>query len=449
MKRLNLLITILIVVIAIATVDYLRTAHRKANANGEQTNAAKQMAEEAKNQQNEDMEKLRQLEIAHADSLALPKALALGKDNQHLAILLNKYLTSEGGNTFISPFSISSALSMAYFGARNQTKAEMQKMFGYQQNDPELVNRYQALNLILNHASSNQETSLNTANSIFIRKIKEISLLPEYNQSLKTGFDSQAYALDFEKSNESAKFINDWVEKQTRKRIKDIVDPSQVASSQAIIVNAIYFKSRWQKPFELESTKAGSFYTSVKGSRTVKQVQLMHQVDNFNYHDLGNLQVVELPYKNPALAMLILLPKTKTAAAPKISEKLLQQIFTNEKTAKIDLFLPKFTLHTNYILNGALQKMGMQLPFNQELADFRGIMDMQLYISLVIHKAFLEVDEKGSEAAAATAISMMSGMGMHPKEVPPILFRADHPFTLLIAHKPSQSILFLGEIYAP
>lgn len=433
MKRIVVLLVSISVVTIISTISIIYSA--------------KQRAVDSKQQLNNDDDSGAG-NATSADSATINKALKIGKTNHRMAVLLSRHMKSNKPNEFYSPFSISSALSMTFLGAQNMTKSEMQEVFGYKQSDQELVKHYQALNALINQDSEGKITSLNVANSIFIRKTKGQKLLPAFIADLRTGFETQAFTLDFSKSKESVDFINKWVEKQTNNKMKNFVNPTHLERAQTILINALYFKSRWIAPFQEVDTKLDIFYASVEGNQNPKQVQLMHQIDFFDYIDLGSFHVVELPYTCTDLAMYVWLPKDKNADPPEISSKTLEQIFQNMVWKEVDLYLPKFTMHKTYNLKPTLQAIGMKIPFDSERADFGRIMNIPLFISEVLHEAFVEVDEKGTEAAATTEAIEGCGASFSEPSLPQ-LFRVDHPFTFTIVHNPSQSILFVGKVQDP
>jgi serpin B len=218
-----------------------------------------------------------------------------------------------------------------------------------------------------------------------------------------------------------------------------------------LLTNAIYFKGDWTRKFDEAATKRATFHL---GLFNKVQVQMMHQQAEFAYAKVGGVQVLELPYGSRDLSMLVLLPR-RTCGLAKLESRLslgeLNQWGTALVPQTVKVFLPRFCLTEQFGLADALRSMGMASAFSDTQADFSGISDQRpgLYVSDVIHKAFLDVNEEGTEAAAATAVTMaLRCSGFHrPPPIP--VFRADHPFVFLIRHNESGSILFMGRVVNP
>ena len=275
-------------------------------------------------------------------------------------------------------------------------------------------------------------------------------MLPDYLALLDKNFGAGLKEVDFAGDAEGArKAVNAWAEKETREKIKDLLLPGAVQpATRVILTNAIYFKGKWTEPFKKDQTKDADFFLAPDKKVSAP---LMNLTERFPYFDGGAFQALEMPYAGDALAMVILLPREKDGLAA--LEKSLTAAKFAEWTAKlvrreVVVAVPKFKMTSTFMLGGTLAAMGMPLAFQACNADFTGITGGKepFWIGEVIHKAFVDVNEEGTEAAAATAI-MMLGAAM--PAAPPPVFRADHPFVFLIRDKRSGCILFVGRVVNP
>jgi serpin B len=256
--------------------------------------------------------------------------------------------------------------------------------------------------------------------------------------------------VDFINSKEREKArtkINKWVEKKTKKNIKDFLSSGMLDSeTRLVLINAIYFKGNWANQFKKSATQKQDFYLSSDGR---VQAPLMFQKEDFRYAETDALKVLELPYKGEDLSMLVFLPKAKDGL-PELEHELTSKNMTewqrNLHKIEIEVYLPKFTFNSEFQLAGTLSNMGMPAVFGPD-ADFSGITENDnLFISNVIHKALVEVNEKGTKAVAVTGLSgIMSALD----PTPPPVFRADHPFVFLIKDNSTETILFLGRMSNP
>jgi len=247
------------------------------------------------------------------------------------------------------------------------------------------------------------------------------------------------------------------VEGKTNNKIHDLIPAQAITEdTKLVLVNAVYFNSRWQIPFEISATVDGDFATSNGETKTAR---LMDQIDDFNYMsqdtELGGSQLLELPYKFSEVSMIVILPKKETGLQSLennlTSEALESALNKLQTSTRVHVTLPKFKVESSFSLADRLKSMGIKAAFDGNAADFSGISSAaRLTISKVEHKVFVDVDEKGTEAAAATAVLMMAGMAMNEAPPPPpIEFRADHPFLFLIRHNQSKAILFFGRVTDP
>ncbi len=349
------------------------------------------------------------------------------------------------GNLFFSPYSISTALSMTYEGAEGITAEEMENTLYIPSDDkirrPAIAAVYNQLN------KQDAEYRLNTANALWPQK--EYPILQEYKDVVEQYYGGKATNLDYQNNTEqSRQTINSWVEDKTNNKIKNLfVKGSLTPATRLVLTNAVYFKGDWAKQFDKNNTREEVF--KIAEDNTVK-VPMMRQTDNeaeFKYSEIDNLQVLEMPYKDKELSMTVFLPKDNNMEF--LEENLNQEKIKEWKDSlnkrRVDVYMPKFTFNTKYNLNEPLKELGMPSAFSAS-ADFSGITGgRDLFISLVIHQAFVDVNEEGTEAAAATGVAMKETTA--PINIPE--FRADHPFIFMIQDTENQHILFMGKVVNP
>jgi serpin B len=290
---------------------------------------------------------------------------------------------------------------------------------------------------------------------------KDFHFLDDFLKLTKDDYAAGFHPVDFKAAPEAVRLtINQWVETQTESKIKDLLPPRSVNSTtRLVLTNAIYFKGDWQTQFDKASTKDEDFHLSMTqtvGAQTVAtqtiKAPLMHIQDKFRYFNGGTFQALDIPYKSAELSMIVLLPND-AGGLPALEQSMtaanVQQWLNQLRPGqKVILTLPRFKMTRQFELAGTLGALGMAQAFQQGRADFSGMTaNRDLWISAVVHKAFIDVNEEGTEAAAATGIVMRS-MAMQ-REQPPIVFRADHPFVFLIRDNVSGSILFMGRVADP
>lgn len=371
---------------------------------------------------------------------------AVVEANNQFAFDLYGRLKDNGGNVFFSPYSISTALAMTYEGARDQTADEMATVMHFPTDASVRGPAYARLYNLLN--GPGKPYNLSTANALWAQY--DYPFLSDYLDTVSKYYGGKATNLDFKtKTEESRVTINDWVAGQTNNRIQNLIPQGILTDmTRLVLTNAVYFKGKWTDPFLSTNTKEADF--KVSPGSTVK-AQMMTKRDGFKYAETGDLQVLELPYSGFNLSMLVLLPKGDGTSA-------LEGMLTPQNLAgwtgsmqyeDVELYLPKFKFETKSYLAENLKAMGMPTAFSDS-ADFSGMDGTQeLSIAEVIHQAFVEVNEEGTEAAAATAVVMVA-TAMQPSEpIEPIVFRADHPFVFLIRERTTGSILFLGKVSNP
>jgi serpin B len=366
-------------------------------------------------------------------------AIAVNGSNQ-FALDFYAQLKDEGKNIFFSPYSISVALAMTYEGARGKTAEEMQSVFHFPENDS--LRRSAFAWLYNNMNKEEKEYILSTANALWAHE--GYKFLDEYFDLIERYYMGKVTNLDFvNEAEKSREKINAWVEEQTNGKIKDLIPKGKINEwTRLVLTNAIYFKGNWLKQFDKDKTKEWDF--RVSSDKTVKVPMMSMPGETFNYTATQDLQILELPYNGEDLSMLILLPKE--GSMDSLEEALTLENLANWRNSlteyEIDIYVPKFKFETKYDMNQILMDLGMPTAFSDK-ADFSG-MDgtRRLSIGFVIHQGFVEVNEKGTEAAAATAV------GMIETSVPPS-FVADHPFIFLIQDRDSGNILFLGKVVDP
>jgi serine protease inhibitor len=374
-------------------------------------------------------------------------APAVVEGNTDFALDLYRELKNTKGNLFFSPYSISTALAMTYAGARENTAKQMADVLHFPPGQKEFHSVFGQLESLLNEVQNQGDVRLNVANSLWPQE--GYPFLEEYLSLVKKHYGVVIMPSDYQRAAEKArKNINQWVEEKTRDKIKNIIPPGILnALTRLVLVNAIYFRGNWASQFDDSRTKEDTFY--LLSGKTV-QTPLMAQEKVFAYGDEEFLQVLELPYVGGSLSMIVFLPKEKDGLLQlekQLTAANLRMWASGLRKQKVKVFLPRFKMTSQFVLAKTLAAMGMHDAFNPNKANFSG-MDGRLhwlYIGAVLHKAFIDVNEEGTEAAAATA-TLLGRVKMAPQ--PPI-FRVDHPFIFLIRENTTGSILFLGRVMDP
>ena len=350
-----------------------------------------------------------------------------------------------GGNLFFSPYSISTALAMTWAGARGETEKQMAEVLHFTLPQVQLHKAFGSLEKQLNEAGEEDRYELSVANALWGQA--GLNFLEEFLALTEKNYGAGLREVDFARKAEEARLIiNAWVEEKTKEKIKDLIKPGVLDRlTELVLTNAIYFKGDWLNQFDKKQTREEPF--KLKRHEQVK-VPMMHIKDKFKYWANDKLQVLELPYEGEELSMIILLP-VKVDGLAEVEKSLtiekLDEWTKGLRKQEVVVYLPKFKMTTDFELAEYLKKMGMLDAFGGD-ADFSGMTgDKSLFISNVIHKAFVAVDEEGTEAAAATAV----GMRLTSVPAPPKVFRADHPFIFIIKDIRSKSILFMGRVMNP
>lgn len=374
-----------------------------------------------------------------------PEVNALVDGNNDFGMTLYQRLAQKDGNLFLSPYSISNAFGMTYAGAKGNTAAEMKTTLRFNLADERLHPAFAKLIASLDAAGKKKPFQLTIANRLWGQK--DYGFLPAFTDIGKKHYGAGLEEVDYINATEDArKAINAWVEKQTKDKIKDLVPPGVLDDkTRLVLTNAIYFKAPWLSPFSPKQTKQGTF--DLGNGKTVK-ADMMHQNQRTSFADLGAFTAVQLPYEGYEQSMVILLPKKKNGLADlekNLTAANLKAWLGKLSTHQVDLAIPKFKMTAEFRLKEILQEMGMKDAFAAGKADFSGMATREkLYISAVLHKAFVEVNEAGTEAAASTAIVV--GATSLPQ---PATFHADHPFVFLIRDQRTGSILFVGRVADP
>lgn len=370
---------------------------------------------------------------------------AVVSGNSEFAFDMYKTLSAvdEGKNILFSPLSISTALSMTYAGARGNTEKQIAEVMHF---DLPQVDQHAAFALLSKklQAPDAKGYQLKVANSLWGQR--DFPFTADFLALIEKHYDGGFNVVDFAGDTEgSRQIINRWVEQNTADKIKDLLQKDNLSSlTRLVLTNAVYFKGDWAAKFKPEQTRTAQFY--VKPDQTV-DVQMMHQTGRFQYAATDGVQILEMPYAGDDLSMVVLLPETGIKEfSAKVGPDQLNEWLGRMSERQVSVFLPKFKFEARYGLGNLLSDMGMQDAFNLPPADFSGMTGgKHLYITAVIHQAVIEVNEEGSEAAAATAVVM----GI--KSILPRFdeFRADRPFVFLIRHKPTGTILFMGQVANP
>ena len=357
---------------------------------------------------------------------------------------------SEDDNLFLSPFSISSALALTYEGAKGETADQIRSVFYFPENIDTLRNGYLDVNTGINAGDPDYE--LNVANALWAEETYQF--LEDYINTAETYYSAETTNLDFiNQPEESRVTINDWVAEKTNNKIEDLIPEGMIDSlTRLVITNAIYFKGTWVLQFDENMTAEADFTTP---SGEIVTVDMMKRTDDdaiYGYAETDDLQVLEMPYENETgkkLSMIVLLPKENDlqAAEDALTEGEFEEIVGSIESQQVKVYFPKFKLETEYQLSDTLSEMGMPIAFTSA-ADFSGMDGTTgLSISDVVHKAFVEVNEEGTEAAAATAVVIRLTAAVEEEPVP--VFMADHPFIFLIQDDETGNILFIGRISNP
>ena len=372
--------------------------------------------------------------------------------NNAFAFDLYAKLSGQTGNLFFSPYSVETVLAMTYAGARGNTATQMAAVLHLPSGD--VAGGFSSLvGSIQSDGKASPGLQLNIANSIWAQQ--GLPFQNTFTNTVRNQFDAYINQVDFQTAAEAARQkINDWVAQQTINKITNLIPEGGISSdTRLVLANAVYFKARWDQPFDKSATNQQLFHL---GASQTELVPMMHEEHEFYYADTADLQMLELPYAGGKFSMIVLLPKKidgLAALEKSLNQTLLKQLMTQSVgsiATDVAVSLPKFTLTTATMdLTDQLQQLGMTDAFSPDAADFQGIAgpDEKLVISALFHKAYVNVDEEGTVAAAASATVMLGETA--EEQPPPIEFTADHPFLFLIQDNDTGAILFLGRMEDP
>ena len=346
-------------------------------------------------------------------------------------------------NFFFSPFSISTAFSMAYEGARGNTAAQMIEAFDFPQDDKTRWNDMSETMKRLNHEKGFY--ALDVANGIWLSDIHETN--PEYVDIVTTHYNGTAKSVDFV-GNQGVDEINQWVKEKTRDKIQKILEHGSTDYlTLLVLTNSIYFNGEWANKFSPNNTSEESFWTG--NGNTVNAQMMKIPADMFNYAETGTVQILEMPYLGHDISMLVILPKDKNGLdflEMSLDSDKIDEFRNMMERQSLTVHIPKFGFESDYDLIPLLMELGVRDAFDRDSANFAGMTDKQVFLSKVKHKAFVDVHEKGTEAAAVTALVVQNTSG--PPE-PRHEFIADHPFVFVIQEKATGEILFVGRVVDP
>ena len=357
-----------------------------------------------------------------------------------------KQLARSEENLSLSPFNIATALSMALTGARGQTAQQIQSVL-HLRYDAAYDAALAALLADLAKAGNNGGNQLLTANGLWVQK--GFAVQPAFENTLANSYQAPPTLVDFLRASETARSqINAWSEEHTKGKIKDLFPAGSLdARSRLVLTSAIYFYGQWQTPFVTSRTQPGPF---ILPTGATGEANFMNQTSHFGYAETPSAQILEMRYAGTGIVFDVLLPKT-ISSLPNLEKSLTKDTLSawlgKLSTRKVQVSLPKFRAESEFSPGKALSMMGMPTAFTDK-ADFSGISPKgNLLISEVVHKSFVDVSERGTEAAAATGLAMALTSVRSPDEV--VVFRADHPFLFLIRDTRTEVILFIGRLTNP
>jgi serpin B len=338
---------------------------------------------------------------------------------------------------------------MAYAGARGETATQVAKTLDFTLPPAQL---HPAMGALLKDLNAPHATyQLHVADALWAEK--DFAFLPDYLKLMSADYGAGFNPVDFKTAPEAARAtINKWVEQKTENKIQDLIPAGALTpATRLVLTNAIYFKGNWETQFDKTATQVEDFQLTAE---TTIKTPLMHRQGEFKYLNGGSFQALEIPYKSGELSMIVFLPNDVDGLAA-LEQKLTpanagKWMSGMQAGRKVILTLPKFKMTRQFELAGTLGSMGMPLAFERAGADFSGMTGKKdLWISAVLHKAFVDVNEEGTEAAAATGVIMRNAMARRPEPEVPIVFRADHPFVFVIRDNASGGILFMGRVTDP
>jgi serpin B len=374
----------------------------------------------------------------------------LSQANAAFAFDLYQAISRQSGNLFLSPYSVSTALAMTFAGASGETANQMASTLHFTLPQERLHAAFNAYALALkaraDQTAEGTPFELNIANALWGQQ--GFGFQAAFLDLLAENYGAGLRLVDYASDPEAArKQINQWVSVETKGKIQDLIPSGAIdAMTRLVLSNAIYFKAAWMHPFDPQATTNDPFH---KLDGSVSRIPMMHQTQHAGYLVEQGYTALELPYQDGGFSMLILVPDVGQfeAIEAKLNSDMIQHIVDGMSYGEVNLSLPKFSYDASFELNRPLAQMGMPDAFDPQRADFSAMDGRQdLYIGAVLHKAFVSVDEQGTEAAAATAV-IMELMSAPAGE--PVTITVDRPFIFLIRDQQSGSILFMGRVVDP
>lgn len=365
--------------------------------------------------------------------------------NTQFALSLYAQLRVNPGNLFFSPYSISTALAMTYAGAREETKAQMSQVLHFTE-QAGIHRAFAQLQARMEEIDQSSAVTLRIANRLWPHQ--SYPFLQPFLDICRTQYGAAFVPVDYNEPETARQTINNWVAQETNDKIRELLPPGLLDElTRLVLTNAVYFKGNWASQFDKGQTVAAPFWI---GPEESVDVPLMQQQTTVPYSETAALQIVELPFAGDDLALILLLPKARDGLR-RIEESLsaadLDRWLGQLRPREVDLCLPRFRVNSSFRLDSALRTLGMAAAFDDAKADFSGMdgRSQWLYIGAVLHQAFMEANEEGAEAAAATAVVMKT----RSMPQPPLVVRADHPFLFLLREKQTGSLLFMGRVVNP
>lgn len=351
----------------------------------------------------------------------------------------------QSGNYVVSPLSAQQALSMVAVGAAGETRSEMDRVLGFPDDVSLRDARIAEVMKTLAAIGRDGAVTLDVANRVWVEQ--QYRLLPSFRADIERLFSGGFETGDFRGNAESCRgVINAWVEERTRNRIQNLIPPGAVNPlTRLVLVNAVYFYGEWESRFDPTRTRREPFLNGVTGNHA----ELMRQTVSVPYREEDGLQVCALPYRDRRVSMVLLLPRAGglDPLEQRVGREGFDRVAGELETRRVEVFLPRFKVESQFELGATLKDMGMRSAFDDS-ADFSGMTGTRdLYISRVIQKAFIEVNEKGTEAAAATGVIMLTRAA--PRQDVPVIFRADRPFLYALRENSTGLILFAGRVSEP
>jgi serpin B len=367
--------------------------------------------------------------------------------NNTFGVELYRRQAATWGNLALSPYSISAALAMAYAGSAGETRSQMGVVLHLDEQGDSIHAAFSALQDRLESIHASGSIEISSAQGLWLQH--GFRLRRDYVQLIEAHYGASVLPIDFAADPDSARVeINQWIQERTNRRIEQLLPPGAINTlTRLVLTNAIYFRGDWRHPFDPDCTAPGDFWVRADSA---SQAAFMALKLEASYAESADWQLLRLPYTGGAISMIVILPRQRdglSALEASLSAPALAGWITRARWRDVDIRLPRIKMTASFSLKTALVAAGMQDAFDPDKADFSGLAapDEPLSISAVIHKTFVEVNEQGTEAAAATGIVVIA-KSMPP---PPAVFRADHPFLFLIRDELTGSILFLGRVADP